>query len=180
MKWSEVPIWLKAIIILGAIFLILWILDQIDKHVENTQADLKEKLRNTQIELQGLIAERRHVQRLLVKVQNYVNWTLRAVKLFLVFTFIGFIFFLVQFYGTDIFTAVGTAGAFVGTIYIIVAWLLNSKINNLKELEQQVSKVIEQLYRKKFNVNPARVVAVDRQIILLDNRAKEIQLRLKE
>lgn len=180
MKWSNIPIWLKAVIVVGVIFLFLWILDQIDKHVKTTRSDLKEKLHKTQIELQGLIAEKMHIQRLITKVQNYVNWTLRVLKLFLVFVFAGFTFFLVQFYDMDVFTAVGTAGAFVGTIYMIIAWVLNSKINSLKDLEQKVSGAVEQLYNKQFKVVPARLVAVDDRIILLEKRTKEIQLKLKE
>lgn len=180
MKWSNIPTWLKVVIVIGVVFLCIWILEQIGKHVKTTQSNLKEKLRKTQIELKALIAEKMHIQRLIKKVQNYVSWTLRALKLFLVCLFTVFTLFLVAFYNMDIFTATGTGGAFVGTIYIIVAWILNSKINNLKELEQQVSITIEQLYNKQFKVVPSRLMVVDERIILLEKRTKEIQLKLRK
>lgn len=180
MNWSKTPIWLKAVIVAGVILLILWVLNQIDKHVKSTRSDLKDKLHKTQIELQALIAEKRYIQGLIKKVQNYVDWTLRALKLFLVFVFGGFTLCLVHFYSMDIFTAIGTAGTFVGTIYMILVWLLKSKINNLRQLEEEVTKTVQQFYYKQFKVVPAKLVAVDEQIILLERRTKEIQLKLNE
>lgn len=176
MKWSELPLWLRAVII---IFFVVLIYHVVKDYVEKNKNEWHRKWLATQREIRDLVFEKDRIQRLLKKARKYASITLFALKVILLFVFIGFTTWLVDSYNMDVFTAIATSGGTVVTIYSIVAVLLNRKIRGLNELHVMASEKLEQIYQRRLKAEPVRIMHIECKLEILRKEASLLKEHLR-
>ena len=171
MKWSELPWWVKAIIIICCVVLVHHLIKAIVAYVESHKNEWYRKWLATQREIRDLMFEKQRIQRLIKKAQKYARLTLFTLKVFLLFVFAGFTHWLVYSYKMDVFTAIATSGGTVVTVYSVVAILLNRKIRGLNELHALASEKLELLFQKRLKAEPIRILHIDVKLEILRKEA---------
>ena len=179
MKWTELPWWAKALIIIFSVVLIYYVAKAIVEYVESNKNEWYRKWLATQKEIKDLIFEKHRIERLLKKAEKYARISLLVLKVLLLLVFAGFTQWLVNSYKMDVFTAVGTAGASVVTGYCIIAALLNRKIRNLNELLVMANEKLECMFQRTLKVEPLRVIHIDVKLEMLRKEASLLKEKLQ-
>ncbi len=179
MKWSELPLWLRAIIVIVGIILIYQVIKAFVQYVERNKIEWYLKWLATQQEIRDLVFEKNRIQRLLKKAKKYARITLFVIKVVLLFVFVGFTHWLVNSYKMDVFTAVATAGGTVVTSYCIIAAFLNRKIRNLNEILAMANEKLEYLFQGRLKAEPLRVVEIDVKLEILRKEAGLLKEHLR-
>lgn len=178
MKWSELPWWVKALIIIFCVVLVHYAVKAIVAYVESHKNEWYRKWLATQREIRSLIFEKQRIQRMLKKAEKYARITLFALKVVLLFVFAGFTHWLVYSYKMDVFTAIATSGGTVVTVYSIVAILLNRKIRGLNELHTMANEKLELLFQKRLKAEPVRILHIDVKLEILRKEASLLKEHL--
>ncbi len=179
MKWTELPWWAKALIIIFSVVLIYYLVKAIAEYVESHKNEWYRQWLATQKEIKNLIFEKHRIERLLKKAEKYARISLFVLKLALLIVFAGFTQWLVSGYKMDVFTAVATAGASVVTGYCIIAAFLNRKIRNLNELHAMANEKLEYLFQRTLKAEPLRVIHIDVKLEILRKEACLLKEKLR-
>lgn len=179
MKWTELPWWVKALIIFFSIILIYFAVKAIADYVESHKNEWYRKWLATQKEIKDLIFEKCRIERLLKKAEKYARVCLFVLKLILLIVFAGFTQWLVNSYKMDVFTAVATAGASVATGYCIIAAFLNRKIRNLNELHAMANEKLAYLFQRTLKAEPLRIIHIDVKLEILRKEASLLKEKLQ-
>jgi hypothetical protein len=178
MKWSELPWWAKALIIIFCVVLVYHVVKELKANVESHKNEWYRKWLATQREIRDLVFEKNRIERLIKKAQKYARITLFALKVVLLFAFAGFTNWLVYGYQMDVFSAVATAGGTVVTSYCIIAAFLNLKIRYLNELLAMANEKLEYLFQRRLKAEPLRVMEINVQLELLRKEASQLKEHL--
>ena len=179
MKWSELPWWAKALIIIFCVVVVYQVVKALFAYVENHKKQWYRKWLATQQEIKELVFEKNRIERLIKKARKYARMSLFALKMVLLFAFAGFTNWLVNEYQMDVFTAVATAGGTVVTTYCIIAAFLNRKIRNLNELLAMANEKLEYLFQRRLKAEPLRVIEINVQLEILRKEASILKEHLR-
>ena len=179
MKWSDLPWWLRAIIIIVSVIFIYNALKAIVSYVQSNKKEWYWKWLATQKEIRELLFEKQRILKLLAKAQWYALVTLTTLKIVLLFVFTWFTYWLFTEYKMDQFSAIATAGGTVVTLYSIIAALLNRKIRGLNELLALANEQLEQLFQRKLKAEPVRILHIECKLEALRKEACLLKEKLR-
>jgi hypothetical protein len=172
---SEMPNWLKYLIIIVAIVLVAYVVIWV---IEN-RVYLYKQWKRKQGEIRHLIYERGCLIKRKIRLDNYAKLTIMLIKC-LCLSLVGLLsHYLTVTYKYDPFNAFVTSIGIVGAIYSIICILLYNKVFGLNELQERVCmKVTTTIYFVgKFKT--ARIMEIENELQLKINEADNLTQQIK-
>jgi hypothetical protein len=171
MKWSDLPTWVKVIIITVAVLLIAYVIKLAIDYFRSHKHEIYQKLKSLRRQINQLVSEKQRIIRALVRARLYTHFTISLIKVTLLIAFVWFTDLLTLQYKIDMFSALATSAGTVVTIYSITACLFDFKIRGLNELKELIAYTLEDLYKKRLNADPEQIIIIDSKINTLKQEA---------
>lgn len=177
MKWSVLPWWLKAIVIIVCIVFLHHALKTIFNYIVDNKKEWHRQWIIKHKKIQELLFEKQRISVLIKRAKRYTRITLASLKATLLFAFICLTYSLVVIFKMDFFNAFGASAGTVVTLYSITAIMFNRRIRTLNELHDMTAEALEGIYQKRLRVDPQQIQVIDSK---LDVLRKEVSLLNKK
>lgn len=172
---SEMPNWLKYLIIAVAILLIVYVIFWVIKNREF----IYEQLKKVQTEIRKLIYERSYLIKKKMKLDKYAKLIFKLI-ICVCIILIGLLsHYLILNYRYDPFNAFITSVGIVGTTYSIICLLIYNKVFGLNELQERVCISVTKVVYFVGKFEPARITEIEKQLIIKTEEAEKLKQQIK-
>jgi hypothetical protein len=173
MKWKDLPLLLKVLIIVLIGFIISKFLQ--GQHRQK----LYDKWLDIQKEIKNLLSEKQNILKLIYKAKKYADLTLKALKITLILLFFVVVYHLKENYTMDIFSAIGSTAGTISVMYIIISIIMKNRIADLNELLNSINVKIENIYKRRLKISPDRLDIIELRLSKLNEESSNLKKMLK-